>query len=135
MLEGGRISRARGEPATGPLLIPIAVAGPECVRCTYLKGDCAGVEVVGVTGPSEADRGASAVLPAPVGDSSELMSIFTVYCSPRLLIRRSFEIMRRFHLPPIARGTLSGRNETRTSLLDHSNENGRLGGRRKNRRD
>jgi hypothetical protein len=119
MLEGGSISRESGEPATGPLLALKTFAGPELVRCTYLKGDWVGVAVavLGVVGPREADRGAFAVLPAPVGDSSELISIVMVYCCLLLPFQLS-RTMRLFHRSPIALSTLLGNNPRSRNLYE-----------------
>ena len=63
-----------------------------------------GVEVVGVAGPSDDEGGASVVLPEPVGESSELMSIVAAYQSLLLLGLQCSNTVRFFHPSPIARG-------------------------------
>jgi hypothetical protein len=73
MLDGGRISRASGEPAATGLID--CDAGPEWVCWTYLKGDW----VAGVRGgiPGLAEAGREVLL--PVGESRELMSMVSAF--------------------------------------------------------
>jgi hypothetical protein len=76
MLDGGRITRASGEPAAAGLVA--CDAEPEWVRWTYLKGDWVVGAMEEIPGLAEAGRVVLPVagpVPVPVGDSRELMSM------------------------------------------------------------